>query len=254
MREPLFTGVGVALVTLFDDAGEVAADATAAHARRLVDVGIRGVVVAGSTGEASALSPAERLALLDAVVKEVGDEVPVWAGTGGPSARQATELTAEARAHGADAVLALSPQGARQLDAYYGAVARAAQGIPVLAYHFPSTSPPGVPVEEIAQLPVQGIKDSSGDPERLLFELAETDVSVYTGSAAQLALAGPLGCRGAVLALANAEPELTVTAFSGDIEAQRRLTEGHRRARSDFPVGLKELVADRYGTSTVARL
>lgn len=254
MREPLFTGVGVALVTLFDDAGEVAAEATAEHARRLVDAGVRGVVVAGSTGEASALSPEERLALLDAVVKEVGDEVPVWAGTGGPSARQAAELTAGARDRGADAVLALSPQGARHLDAYYGAVARAARDIPVLAYHFPSTSPPGVAVEDIAGLPVQGIKDSSGDPERLLFEYADTHIALYTGSATLLAFAGPLGCRGAVLALANAEPERAIAAFAGDIEAQRRLTDGHRRARSDFPVGLKQLVADRYGTSTVARL
>lgn len=254
MREPLFTGVGVALLTLFDDAGEVAPDATAAHARRLVDAGAHGVVVAGSTGEASALSPAERLALLDAVVKEVGDEVPVWAGTGAPSARQAAELTAGARDHGADAVLALSPPGARRLDAYYGAVAEAAGDIPVLAYHFPDTSPPGVPVEEIGGLPVRGIKDSSGDPERLLIELADTDIFLYTGSATLLTLAGPLGCRGAILALANAQPELTVAAFSGDPEAQRRLTAGHRRARSDFPAGLKRLVADRYGTSTVARL
>ena len=56
MTEPLFTGVGVALATLFDEAGEVDVKATAAHAATLVELGIRAVVVAGSTGEASALT------------------------------------------------------------------------------------------------------------------------------------------------------------------------------------------------------
>ncbi|HJU01153.1 MAG TPA: dihydrodipicolinate synthase family protein, partial [Actinomycetes bacterium] len=61
MTEPLFTGVGVALATLFDEAGDVDAKATAAHAATLVDLGIRAVVVAGSTGEAAALTAGERV-------------------------------------------------------------------------------------------------------------------------------------------------------------------------------------------------
>jgi len=59
----IFSGVGVALVTLFDDRGEVDAKATAGLAVRLVDQGMRAIVVAGSTGEASSLDPGERLAL-----------------------------------------------------------------------------------------------------------------------------------------------------------------------------------------------
>ncbi len=52
LAQPLFTGVGVALVTLFDDDGEVDAKATADHAAALVELGMRAVLVAGSTGRA----------------------------------------------------------------------------------------------------------------------------------------------------------------------------------------------------------
>ena len=70
MIEPLFTGVGVALVTLFDDDGDVDTDATAALAAELAAAGVRAIVVAGSTGEAAALDSAERVALAK-VVREV---------------------------------------------------------------------------------------------------------------------------------------------------------------------------------------
>ena len=60
MAGPVFTGVGVALVTLFRDDGEVDAAATAEHAAQLVDLGIKAVVVAGSTGEAASLSLEDR--------------------------------------------------------------------------------------------------------------------------------------------------------------------------------------------------
>jgi 4-hydroxy-tetrahydrodipicolinate synthase len=180
--------------------------------------------------------------------------VPVLAGTGAPSARQAAALTLSAREHGADAVLVLSPPQATDPHPYYDVVARAADGdLPVLAYHYPAVSPPGIPVEMLPDLPVSGLKDSSSDPDRLLQEL-EWGGPLYTGSSALLALAGPLGCTGAILALANIEPEGCVAAFAGDIKAQRRLAGVHRAAHVNFPTGLKQLMATRFGTSPVARL
>ena len=254
MSEPPFTGVGVALVTLFDEDGELDLDATAEHAARLVDLGVRAVVVSGSTGEAAALSAEERVLLLDGVRATVPDTVPVLAGTGAPSARQAAALTLSAREHGADAVLVLSPPRVPDPRPYYDVVARAAEDLPVLAYHFPEVSPPGIPVEALPDLPVAGLKDSSGDSGRLLQELDEWGGPLYTGSSALLALAGPLGCTGAILALANVEPEGCIAAFAGDVKAQRRLAGAHHAAHLRFPAGLKELMAARFGTSPVARL
>jgi len=100
---------------------------------------------------------------------------------------------------------------------------------------------------------VAGIKDSSGDPDRLLAEL-EWGRPVYTGSSAILSFAGPLGCAGAILSLANIEPEGCIAAFSGDPAAQRRLAAAHRAGRADFPRGLKEMMAARFGTSPVSRM
>ena len=251
---PLFRGVAVALITLFGPDGRLDAPASAAHATRMAEAGIAAIVVAGSTGEAAALSDDERLELLRAVRAAVPARVPVLAGTGAPSARQARALTSAAVDAGADAVLALTPPGSRDLAGYYKEVATAAGDRPVLAYHYPAMSSPGVPLDQLDGLPVQGIKDSSEDASRMLAELSAYRGWLYVGSAAMLPLAGGLGATGAILALANAEPEDCVAAFAGDIEAQRRLAGPHLRMRADFPRALKEMVAERYGTTTATRI
>jgi len=249
---PPFTGVGVALVTLFDDTRAVDVAATADLATRLVDDGVRAVLVAGSTGEADTLDDDERRRLLDAVRARL-DGVPVLAGTGGSWAGQAAARTAAARDCGADAALVLPPRRVADLRPYYAEVATAAGGLPLLAYHFPAVSAPGVPVGLLAELPVIGTKDSSGDPERLLATLSGWDGHVYPGAATLLSFAGPLGCPGAILALANAVPERCAAAFAGDPAAQLALTADHLTSVAAFPAGIKGLVAARYGTSTVAR-
>jgi 4-hydroxy-tetrahydrodipicolinate synthase len=254
MDEPIFSGVGVALATFFDEDGEIDPKATADHARTLVELGVRAVVVAGSTGEAASLAPEERVKLLEAVRAAVPAGIPVLQGTGAPSARQAAAFTRDARDHGADGVLALSPPGPHDPRRYYQAVADAAGDLPVLAYHYPQVSPPGLPVEVLGDLRVRGLKDSTGDPDRLLRELEVFQGWLYVGVAAILALAGPLGCNGAILALANAEPELCIAAFAGDPAAQRQLTPSHVATRRDFPHGMKELIAKRFGAPTTTRL
>jgi len=254
--DPLFTGVGVALVTIFGEDLELDAPATADLAAQLVELGVKGVVVAGTTGEAAALDLDERAELLLAVRKSIpeGSGVPVIAGTGAPSARQAVRYTHLARDGGADAVLAMSPPGAGDPQRYYAAVAEAAGATPVFAYHYPAVSAPGIPLTALAGLPVSGLKDSSADPARMAETISSWDHPVYSGSAAFLPYAGSLGCAGAMLALANAKPELCSAAFGGDIGAQMELLPHHRFIAGRFPSGIKELVAARFGCSPRARL
>lgn len=252
MPSPPFIGVGVALVTLFDDTGALDTPATADLAARLVDLGVRSVVVAGSTGEAATLDRTERIELLDAV-RAVVTSVPVIAGTGAPSALQAAQLTRDACEHGADAVLALSAPGDADQRAYYDAVRAAAGECPVLGYHFPRMSSPGLAVDTLPELPIAGLKDSSGDARRLLQELTTWDRPLYTGAASLLALAGPAGCAGAILSLGNVDPERCAAAFGGDADAQRALAEPDVATHERFPLVLKERVAKRFGTSTTCR-
>jgi 4-hydroxy-tetrahydrodipicolinate synthase len=251
---PIFSGVGVALVTIFDASGEVDAGATTGLASQLVDLGVRSVLVAGTTGEAASLTPEERVAIVRAVRKGLPPETAVLAGSGGASSRQAVQLTEQVLDAGADAVLVLSPPGCSDVRPYYDHVAKAAAGAPVLAYHFPAASAPGLEVSVLPELPVVGLKDSSGDLARLYEELEVFDGWLYTGSANLVLLAGALGCAGAILAIANLHPELAVRAFDGDAGAQRQLFAAARQVSRRWPQGLKEAVAGRFGTSPAVRM
>jgi dihydrodipicolinate synthase/N-acetylneuraminate lyase len=249
---PLWTGTAVALATLFDDAGGLAADATAEHAARLVDAGVRAILVSGSTGEAAALSDDERVELVRAV-RQACPDVPIVAGAAGEWWQPAAQRSAAAVKAGADAVLVAPPRGTTDLGEYFGRVADAAGSVPVLAYHFPPTAGGPVPVEALAGLPIQGLKDSSGDAERLLREL-ELSLLVYVGAVVLTAYAAALGATGVILAAANLAPEDCVAAWSGDMAAQRRLLRTHLICRDGFPHGMKAAMAERYGTPRAARL
>ncbi|MFZ2056087.1 MAG: dihydrodipicolinate synthase family protein [Acidimicrobiales bacterium] len=144
---PLFRGVGVALVTSFDEHGELGA------VRGALPPASGFPVIHGELGAVrGALPPASGF--------------PVIAGTGAPSIREVVALTAAARDGGADAVLALSPPQVSDPRPYYEAVAEAAGGVPVLAHHYPDFSPPGIALEHLSELPVSGCKDSTGDATR----------------------------------------------------------------------------------------
>jgi 4-hydroxy-tetrahydrodipicolinate synthase len=248
--EPLFRGVGVALITLFDDSGRPDVAATVAHAERVVNRGVRAVLVAGTTGEFWALSEPDRVQLVGAMRSALPPEIPVFAGTGAHDSTTAARLTSDAVAAGADAVLVLPPPGAANLMDYYTAVAEAAAGRPMLGYNMPVVSAPGLPVDQLAALPIQGIKESSLDPRRLLAELEVLPGHVYTGVDSLLSYAGPLGCAGAFGQLANVAPELSMAAFAGDAAAQRRLAPIERAALDRFPLGLKTLLHEQAATST----
>ena len=250
----LFTGVGVALVTLLDDDGGVDVAATASLAADLASRGMQAVLACGTTGEAGTLTDAERGAVIRAVRDAVPPDVPVLAGTGATSPGRAADLTAAAASAGADAVLAWPPPGSEDLAGYYATLVKAAAGLPVLAYHIPWVSSPGVPVSALADLPVAGLKDSSGDPDRLLAEVAHYPGCTYVGSSALLALAGPLGGTGAILAVANAEPELCCAAFAGDPAAQRRLIDVHLAVREGGVPALKRILAEQRGTPALSRV
>jgi 4-hydroxy-tetrahydrodipicolinate synthase len=250
----LFSGVGVALVTLFAADGTVDERATAELAATLAGRGMRAILVCGTTGEAGTLTADERVRLIRAARAAVPAQVPVLAGTGAGSAEQAWALTADAVAAGADAVLAYPPPGSAGLPKFYAGVSEQAGGKPVFAYHVPWISAPGVPVSELPGLPVAGIKDSSGSADRLLDELAHYQGAVYVGSSALLALAGPMGGAGAVLALANVEPERCVAAFGGDAAAQRDLAGVHLDVRAGGPAAIKRILASRDGSCELSRV
>jgi len=250
----LFSGVGVALVTLFGADGDIDAGSTGKLAASLAGRGVAAVLVNGTTGEAGTLNGEERTTLIEAVRAAVPAAVPVIAGTGAPSLRQASGLTRAAVAAGADAMLTWCPPRCADLAGYFSAIREAAAGRPVLAYHNPFLSCAEIPTGSLATLPVAGIKDSSGSPDRLLDELTRYPGDTYVGSAGFLALAGPMGTTGALLALANLAPEACIRAWGGDAAAQRELAAQHLAVRGGGPARLKLMLAGAEGTSPVSRI
>jgi 4-hydroxy-tetrahydrodipicolinate synthase len=163
-------------------------------------------------------------------------------------------LTRAAVTAGADAVLTWCPPRCADLAGYFAAIGEAAAGRAVLAYHNPFIACADIPVDSLPGLPVSGIKDSSGSPDRLLDELARYPGDTYVGSAASLALAGPMGTAGALLALANLAPEACIRAWGGDAAAQRDLAAQHLAVRAGGPAQLKRMLAGADGTSPVSRI
>jgi 4-hydroxy-tetrahydrodipicolinate synthase len=254
MTNAPWRGVAVALVTIFEPDGLRAdAKATAELARRLVEVGVRGLLVAGSTGEADALTDDERTELVGEV-RAACPGVPLLVGASGAWGGAAADRVRSAVAAGADALLVAPPRRGLDLFAFYRAVAGAAGEVPVLAYNYPGVAGGEVPVGELSSLPVAGLKDSSGSAERLLAELAAWDGWTYVGAAPLTGYAGWLGATGAILAVANVVPEDAIAAWEGDADAQRRLGEMHRETSGRFPHALKAAVAHRFGTSAACRL
>lgn len=236
-RNRLPSGVGVALVTLFDDEGAVDAKGTAAHARRCAELGVSSVLVSGTTGEAARLSVHDRVELA-AAVKDAAPGVPVIVGTGHPDADAALEATARIAVEtDADAVLVYCPEEAEPAP-FFRAAREQARSRPVLAYHNPALAARRLGTAELPSLAVDGVKDSSGDANRLA-ELLGSGARVYVGSPTLLTLAGSTGAAGALLALANVAPTDCIAAWNGDSAAQRRLFALQARAAQAFPSFLK---------------
>ena len=198
MADPTFRGVGVALITLFAPDGSVDVPGTAAHARRVVDAGVRAVLVAGTTGEAETLDDAEREDLIAATRDALPDDITVIAGASGSWARDAAARAAAARKAGADTVLVSPARGGVDQVALFTAVAEAVgDSSRVIGYHNPGPlGVPGIEVSALPDLPIGAVKDSSADPARMLHELSTWDGNVYIGSGSLITYAGIVGATG----------------------------------------------------------
>ncbi len=143
-----------AMVTPFDSDLRVDEAASIALAHHLVDHGSDGLVIAGTTGEASTLTDEEEVALYRMAVREVGDRASVVAGTGSNDTAHSVHMTRQAAEAGVDAVLVVTP--------YYNTPPRAgilahvaaiaAVGLPVILYNIPGRSVVNLEPDLIAEL------------------------------------------------------------------------------------------------------
>jgi 4-hydroxy-tetrahydrodipicolinate synthase len=189
-----------AMVTPFDADGRVDDDSFVAMMRHLAENGSDGLVVAGTTGEASTMTEDEQLGLIGLAVAERPAGTTIVAGTGTNDTRQAVHLTERATELGVDATLSVTPYYNRPsplgLKRHYEAVA-AATDKPVMLYNIPSRTGTNMPPELLAELAqiegIDGVKQSNPDELRLIDGL-----TVYTGDDGDFARALDIGAAGVI--------------------------------------------------------
>ncbi len=166
-----FARILTAMITPFDENGDVALDEAARLAVWLVERGNDGLVVCGTTGEGPTLSGDEKLAMFRTVKEAVGNRARVVANTGGNDTRSSVELTKRAQECGVDGILAVVPYYNKPTQdgmlMHFGGIARAS-ALPVFVYNIPGRSGANMQPETLLELAsahrtIAGVKESSGD-------------------------------------------------------------------------------------------
>ena len=201
-----------ALVTPFDDGGEIDLEAHRHNVRHLRDDGIDGFLIGGSTGEGPYLEPRERARLLE-VARDEGPDAFLLCGINGESVRQAMGLIREAADSGTDGVLVITPTtlvrgNDAAVEAFYLAVGEASP-LPVFLYTVPRVTGYELPVEVVRRLSVHrnivGMKDSGGKSERIasLEGTVGKPFDMFVGASRGVATGVADGAHGAITASAN---------------------------------------------------
>ena len=210
----MFEGLHTALITPFRS-GQIDEEALRAHVERQIEAGVDGVVPCGSTGESATLSHLEHRRVVEIVVDAVKGRVPVIAGTGSNSTREAIELTLHAKQAGADGSLLLSPYYNKPTQegiyAHYAAIAEATR-FPLVIYNIPGRTASNIAPEIIARLArlehVVGIKEACGNVDQIAHVIAKCpqEFSVLSGDDSLTLPLLALGAKGVISTTSNVAP------------------------------------------------
>lgn len=224
-----------------------------------IRAGVHGISVAGSQGEFFALDTAEHIRLLELSMRAIDGRVPLYAGTGGATTRQAIALTQAAEAMGADLALVITPYFVQptqdELTAHYTAAAKATK-LPVMLYNNPPRTSVNVLPGTLARCMqaadnIVGVKDSGGDlTQSIEYLLSAPRPALLFSGRDTIALSMMFhGAQGTISPAANVFPELMVRMFdalrAGNHDEALRLSNVFAPLRAawawgSFPVVIKE--------------
>lgn len=253
-------GIIPAMVTPIEAGGRINEKGLRKLVNHLIEGGVHGLFPVGSQGEFFSLTREEKETVLRVVIDENAGRVPVYAGTGGVTTREAVDLTLMARDLGVSAVSVITPYflvpTQQELIQHFLTIAKAVPDLPMLLYSNPDRTGVAMPpatVKELAGVEnIVGIKDSSGDmtlsgeyirlTRSMNFHvLAGRDTLIY----ATLCYGGT----GSITATANVDPRVPVAIYeafmAGDhkkaLEAQYQLAPLRVAfGLGTFPVVIKE--------------
>lgn len=218
-KKTVFTGAATALITPFSD-GRIDFSSLERIIEHQLSGGISALVVAGTTGEASTLTPKEHMALVRFVSDETCGRVPVIAGCGSNCTESAVRLAETAFASGADALLAVTPYYNKAtpegLYLHYRAIADATP-LPLILYNVPSRTGVNLTSDICRRLAgherIAGVKEASGSITAAAAILAGCgdNLDVYSGNDDMTLPILSLGGRGVVSVLSNILPAEVVS-------------------------------------------
>lgn len=233
----IFEGAGVALVTPFKANGDVNYDKLEEILEEQIAGGTDAIVICGTTGEASTMSPEEHLSVIKYGCEVVKGRIPVVAGTGSNCTREAVYMSQKAEEAGADGVLLVTPyyNKATQngLIAHFTTIAEAIK-IPALLYHIPGRTGVTMKPETIVSLcknvpNIVGVKEASGNFSSIatMMNMADGCIDVYSGNDDQIVPLLSMGGKGVISVLSNVAPKQTHDIcqkfFDGDVKGSLQM-------------------------------
>ncbi|HEX9913601.1 MAG TPA: dihydrodipicolinate synthase family protein [Candidatus Bathyarchaeia archaeon] len=234
-------GIYVPSITPFDEKGDIMFDALGKLIDFWAGAGVSGLVVNASTGEALYMTREEKRRIIDYAIERVPGKCKVFAGTAALSTRETIELTQDALDAGAEAALITTPffyKPTREETAQYFVDVIDAVDLPVILYNVPKFTGYSVEPKTVATIAEEcsglvAMKDSSGNPGTMaeVIRLCGDKISCLSGSADMVLPTLNLGGKGAIIAVANAIPLISVNLYKswreGDVDAAG---EGQRKA------------------------
>ncbi|MDQ1004589.1 4-hydroxy-tetrahydrodipicolinate synthase [Neobacillus niacini] len=186
----IFGQVLTAMVTPFDQHGEIDFNAAKTLVNYLIDNGTDGLVVAGTTGESPTLTTEEKISLFKFVVEVAAGRVPVIAGTGSNNTRASISLTKQAEEAGVDGIMLVGPYynkpSQEGLFQHFKAIAEATS-LPVMLYNIPGRSAVNISVETIVRLSeisnIVAVKEASGNLDAMaeIIDRTPDTFTLYSG-------------------------------------------------------------------------
>ena len=232
--EPLYRGIVPPLVTPLADRDKLDHEGTQRLLEHVVEGGVQGVFILGTTGEAPSLSYALRREFIQLVNEVIDGRVPVLVGVTDTSLVESLRLADFARQSGADAVVLSTPYyfpaGQTELIKYIADIVEEVP-LPLMLYNMPSLTKVWFEIDTLRTLTqhpqIVGVKDSSGDlkyfQQMLRLKEIRPDWSMFIGPEHLTAQAVAMGADGGVNGGANIYPQLFVDLY------QAAVTENHQK-------------------------
>ena len=231
----LFTGSGVALITPFDENGEV----NYSRLREILEFHVinhtDAIIVTGTTGEGSTLNVEEKISVIEFTVNIINNRIPVIAGTGSNDTRHAAEFSKRVEKLGVDGLLVVTPYynkgNENGIYEHYKTLAEGVK-IPVILYNVPSRTGVNLSIpllKRLAQIEnITALKEASGNISYVAEVAREVpELDIYSGNDDMVVPVLSLGGKGVISVSANIIPDIshdmTVSFLKGDVKKAREL-------------------------------